>query len=285
MEINDIKSTTTLSNGIEMPVMGIGVYKAKEGREVIKSVNHALEAGYRLIDTASFYRNEKGVGEAIKTSGVSREEVFVTTKVWNDDHGFEETLTAFNESLEKLGMEYVDLYLIHWPVPGKYLTTWRALEKLYEEGRVKAIGVSNFLEHHLIYILNNCSISPMVLQNEFHPRLIQQPLLDFCKRNNIQYEAWSPLMRGRILSHETLIELAGKYSKSVAQLVIRWVLQKGVVSIPKSVHRDRIFENGAIFDFEISKEDVTLIDALDREERTGAHPDNFMQHFKRYNRN
>lgn len=280
MEIIDIRSTTTLSNGVAIPVLGLGVYKAREGQEVIRSVHCAFEAGYRHIDTASFYQNERGVGEAIKASGIPREEIFVTTKVWNDDQGFEQTLSAFNRSLEQLGMDYVDLYLIHWPVPGKYLETWKALEKLYDDGRVRAIGVSNFLEHHLKDILDHCRLAPMILQNEFHPRLVQQPLLDFCKRKNIQYEAWSPLMRGRILEHEILRTLAGKYNKTVAQLLIRWNLEKGIVTIPKSVHRDRIFENAAVFDFEISKEDVHRIDSLDREERTGAHPDDFMDHFR-----
>lgn len=280
MDINVITGTTTLNNGVLMPVLGLGVYKAKDGLEVIESVQHALEAGYRHVDTASFYKNEKGVGEAIRTSAIPREEVFVTTKVWNDDQGFEQTLAAFDRSLEELGMDYADLYLIHWPVPGRYLETWKALEKLYLDGRVRAIGVSNCLEHHLDDILHNGRIAPMVLQNEFHPRLVQQPLLDYCNRKNIQYEAWSPLMRGEVFKNGILKELAEKYNKTIAQLVIRWNLQKGVVTIPKSVHRDRIFENVNVFDFEISYEDVHRIDALDREERTGAHPDNFMDHFR-----
>lgn len=160
MKITDIKGTTKLNNGVAMPLLGLGVYKAREGREIIGSIQHAFEAGYRHIDTASFYGNEKGVGEAVSTSGIAREEIFVTTKVWNDDHGYEQTLKAFDESLKKLEMDYVDLYLIHWPVPGKYIETWRALEKLYRDGRVRAIGVSNFLEHHLKDVLENFDIVP-----------------------------------------------------------------------------------------------------------------------------
>lgn len=280
MIFKDISTTTTLNNGIKMPVLGLGVYKAREGKEVIESVHHAIDVGYRHIDTASFYKNEKGVGEAIKTSGVKREEIFVTTKVWNNDQGYEQTLAAFETSQVELGMEYIDLYLMHWPVPGKFLETWKALEKLYTDGRVKAIGVSNCLEHHLKKILDHGSVTPMVLQNEYHPRLVQQSLLDFCNLKEIQYEAWSPLMRGGVFEIDELKDLADKYNRTIAQVVIRWNLQKRVVTIPKSVYRDRIFENAAVFDFEISKDDILLIDNLDREERTGAHPDDFMDHFE-----
>lgn len=281
MNIKNITGTTTLNNGVKMPIFGLGVYKTKDGREVINSVHHALEVGYRLFDTASFYENESGVGEAIKAGNVPREELFITTKVWNDDQGYKNTLQAFENSRKKLGLDYIDLYLVHWPVPGKYLDSWKALEKLYRDGRVKAIGLSNCLEHHLKDVMDNGEVKPMVLQNEFHPRLVQQPLLDFCNENNIQYEAWSPLMRGRILNNEVLKSLAAKHQKSEAQIVIRWDLQKGVVSIPKSVHKKRIIENANVFDFRLSEADIKKIDALDREERTGAHPDNFLDHFKR----
>lgn len=279
MKIRDITSATTLYNGVNMPVLGLGVYKANNGEEVINAIHYALKAGYRHIDTASFYHNETGVGEALKTAEVPREEIFMVTKVWNDDQGFQNTLNAFEVSLKKLGLEYIDLYLMHWPVPGKYLETWRALEKLYKEGKVKAIGVCNCLEHHLKDILEHGEIKPMVVQNEFHPRLLQQPLLDFCKQHDIQYEAWAPLMRGKILDDETLKSIAEKYQKTTAQILIRWDLQKGVVTIPKSVHKNRIFENADVFDFELTAADVKLIDSLDREERTGAHPDDFMDYF------
>ena len=279
MKITDIRGTAKLHNGTEMPYLGLGVYKTKDGAEVKAAINFALEAGYRHIDTASFYKNEEGVGEAVKASAIPREEIFVTTKVWNDDQGYEETLKAFDISLQKLKMDYVDLYLIHWPVPGKYLETWTALEKLYEEGKAKAIGVCNCLPHHIEAIMDEGRIKPMLLQNEFHPRLVQQPVMDFCKKNEIQYQAWSPLMRGRILENEKLRKLASKYGKSPAQIIIRWDLQKGVITIPKSVHKERIEENADIFDFQLSSEEIALIDSLDREERTGAHPDHFMDHF------
>ncbi|MGA9326057.1 MAG: aldo/keto reductase [Salegentibacter sp.] len=279
MKITDISGTAKLHNGTEMPYLGLGVYKTKDGAEVKAAINFALEAGYRHIDTASFYKNEEGVGEAVKTSAIPREEIFVTTKVWNDDQGYEETLKAFEVSLQKLKMDYVDLYLIHWPVPGKYLETWAALEKIYKEGKAKAIGVCNCLPHHIEAIMDEGDIKPMLLQNEFHPRLVQQPVIDFCKKNEIQYQAWSPLMRGRILENEKLRKLASKYGKSPAQIIIRWDLQKGVITIPKSVHKERIEENADIFDFQLSSEEVALIDSLDREERTGAHPDHFMDHF------
>lgn len=280
MELLNINSKITLHNGVKMPVLGLGVYKAKDGQEVIDAIHYAFNAGYRHIDTASFYDNEEGVGVAIRKSSVSREEIFITTKVWNDDHGFETTLAAFEASRKKLQLDYIDLYLIHWPVPGKYLETWKALEKLYKEGKVKAIGVCNCMEHHLQDIMENSEIKPMLLQNEFHPRLIQQELLDFCKENGILYEGWSPLMRGQILNNETLERLADKHHKSIAQITLRWNLQKGVVAIPKSVHKDRIEENADIFNFSLSEEEMDLIDSLDREERTGAHPDHFMDHFK-----
>lgn len=279
MEINSIQSTTELHNGVKMPVLGLGVYKAENGKEVIQAIHHAFEAGYRHIDTASFYENEEGVGEAIRTSGLSRDEIFLTSKVWNDDHGFDSTLRAFKISLSKLKTDYVNLYLIHWPVPGKFSETWRALEKLYDERRVKAIGVSNFLVHHLDEVIKNCRIKPMVVQNEFHPRLVQQPLLDFCRENDIQYEAWSPLMRGRVLQNKILKSIGKKYEKTAAQVVLRWDLQKGVVTIPKSVHRERIIENAEIFNFKLSEQEVREIDSLDTAERTGADPDNFMDHF------
>ncbi|MFI2742283.1 aldo/keto reductase [Zhouia sp. PK063] len=281
MILSDISGTTTLNNGIEMPYLGLGVYKAKDGNEVKNAIHDALNLGYRHIDTASFYHNEEGVGEAIKIAEIDRSEIFITTKVWIDDQGYENTLKAFDTSLNKLLVDYIDLYLIHWPVPNLYVETWKAMEYLYAQGRVKAIGVCNCLEHHLETINAQSVIKPMVLQNEFHPRLVQQPLIDYCSKNKIQYEAWSPLMRGKILNNPTLQKIAQKYHKTTAQIIIRWDLQKGIVTIPKSVHKNRIKENADVFDFELTQEEIQNINALHSNERTGAHPDHFMEHFNK----
>ncbi|MGM0837860.1 MAG: aldo/keto reductase [Bacillota bacterium] len=258
-----------------MPWFGLGVFKVEEGQEVESSVKMAIQAGYRSIDTAAIYKNEDGVGKAIKEAGVPREELFITTKVWNADQGYESTLAAFEASMEKLGLEYLDLYLVHWPVKGKYVDTWRALEKLYADGKVRAIGVSNFHIHHLQDILEVAEVKPMVNQVEYHPKISQVELLNFCKENGIQMEAWSPLMQGELLQNEVLMELAEKYDKSVAQIILRWDLQNGVVTIPKSVKEHRIKENADIFDFEITDEDMLKIHALNENKRVGPDPDNF----------
>ncbi|MBN1414578.1 MAG: aldo/keto reductase [Bacteroidales bacterium] len=275
MNISDINGCVTLRNNVKMPYLGLGVFKAGEGDEVINAVTFALQSGYRHIDTATLYENEKGVGTAIRQSNVKREEVFVTTKVWNSDQGYDSTLKAFDRSLKELGFDYIDLYLIHWPVKGKYKDTWRALEKIYKQGRAKAIGVSNFLKHQLLDLMATAEIVPMVNQMEFHPYLLQQELINFCAGHGIQYEAWGPLLQGRITEDENLKQLAQKYHKDVAQVVLRWDLQKGVVTIPKSVTPDRIISNSQLFDFELSPEDMSLIDRLDKGLRFGADPDDF----------
>lgn len=272
MKITDINGTVTLNNGIEMPYFGLGTWKSEEGPEVINAVHYALDAGYRLIDTATLYQNEKSIGEAIKENGVKREELFITTKVWNDDQGFEKTLKAYDHSLELLGIDAIDLYLIHWPITGKYLETWRALEKIYKEGRVRAIGVSNFLEIHLDYMLPKVEIVPAVNQMEFHPYLIQQELIDLCAENNIIYQAWSPIMQGRVFDIPLLKQIGKKYRKNPAQVVLRWDLQKGVPTIPKSVNQARIISNADIFDFELTADEVALIDGLDKNHRFGYDP-------------
>ncbi len=273
--ITDLKGGFTLRNGVTMPYLGLGTYQAENEQEVVAAVKTALDFGYRHIDTASIYKNEEGVGKGIKASHVPREDIFVVSKVWNADQGYESTLKSFEDSLERLQLDYLDLFLVHWPVKGKYKETWKALEYLYAEKRVRAIGVSNFLQHHLEDLMNDATIVPMVNQMEFHPYLVQQDLIDFCIKNTIQYEAWSPFMVGKVFKLEFCNELAKKYNKSVAQIILRWNLQKGVVTIPKSVHADRIASNAAIFDFELSPTDMAYLDSFDRNERTGAHPDNF----------
>jgi diketogulonate reductase-like aldo/keto reductase len=258
-----------------MPYFGLGVFKVQDGDEVQQAVKYALSAGYKHIDTASLYGNERGVGQAMRESGIPRKEIFVTSKIWNADQGYTNTLRAFDVSMKLLGFEYLDLYLVHWPVKGKYIDTWKALEQIYAEGRVRAIGVSNFLRHHLDDLLAHCKVLPMVNQMEFHPRLVQQELIDFCSSHSIQYEAWGPLMQGKIFNIKELHTLAAKYKKDIAQLVLRWNLQKGIVTIPKSIHHERIISNTQIFDFEISPEDMEAINRLDKNERVGADPDNF----------
>lgn len=262
----------TLSNGVSIPQLGLGVYKVR-AEEVYDTVLSALNLGYRHIDTASFYGNEEGVGRAIIDSGIPREEIFITTKVWNDEQGFENTLKAFDRSLKKLQLDVIDLYLIHWPVPDIYHDTWRALENLYQDGRARAIGVSNFLDHHLKELLQTAETRPMANQIELHPKLMQINTVDFCKENDIPIQSWSPLGRGNYLNDQSLSKLAHKYHKSVAQIIIRWHLQHDFIVIPKSVHQARQKENISVFDFEISAPDMKKIDALDQGLRVGSHPD------------
>lgn len=273
--MENLQSTTTLVNGVKMPWLGLGVYKVEDGQEVIHSVKAAIKAGYKSIDTAKIYGNEEGVGQAIKESGVSRDELFITTKVWNSDQGYESTLKAFETSLNKLGLDYLDLYLIHWPVESKYKETWKALEKLYKDGKIRAIGVSNFQIHHLEELLADAEVKPMVNQVEFHPLLTQVELREYCRKQGIQVEAWSPLAQGKLLNNEVLKEIADKHGKSTAQVILRWDLQNAVVTIPKSTKEHRIIQNADIFDFELSAEEVDKINALNENHRVGPDPDNF----------
>ncbi|MET3194733.1 aldo/keto reductase [Bacillus sp. OAE603] len=268
-----LKDTTKLYNGVEMPWIGLGVFKVNDGEEVVQSVKAALSNGYKSIDTAAIYGNEEGVGQAIKDSNIPREELFITTKLWNSDQGYESTLNAFETSIQKLGLDYLDLYLIHWPGKDKYKETWKAFEKLYKDGRVRAIGVSNFQIHHLEDLMSSSEIKPMVNQVEYHPHLTQSELLSFCKKEGIQLEAWSPLKQGQLLKDPTLEEIARKYNKSVAQVILRWDLQNGVVTIPKSIKEHRIIENANIFDFYLEDEDMERISGLNIDSRAGSHPD------------
>lgn len=271
----NLKSATKLANGVEMPWFGLGVFKVQEGQEVIDSVKAAIKAGYRSIDTASVYGNEEGVGQAIRESGVAREELFITTKVWNTEQGYDSTLAAFDQSLSKLGLDYADLYLVHWPIRAKYKDTWRAIEKLYADGKVRAIGVSNFQINHLEDLLADATVKPMVNQVELHPLLNQLELREYCKAQGIQIEAWAPLAQGHLLDNEVLADIAARHNKTLPQVILRWDLQNGIVTIPKSVKEERIIANADIFDFELSEEEISRINGLNRDQRFGSHPDRF----------
>jgi len=272
-----IKDSMRLNNGIEMPILGFGVYRINGNDETADCVKKAIKHGYRSIDTAMIYGNEAGVGKGIKKSGIKREEVFITTKLWNSDQGYEKTLKAFKNSMERLMVDYLDLYLIHWPVPKikKYIETWEALETLYRDGKVRAIGVSNFNISHLENIITQCSIVPAVNQVEFHPWLLQTELFTYMRQKGISAEAWSPLGGGALLDNEILMGIAKKYNKTVAQVIIRWDIQKNVITIPKSSKEDRIASNANVFDFELSDQDIKTIESLNINRRIGPDPDEF----------
>lgn len=262
-----------LINEVKMPAIGIGTYKTGSNEETAQVVKFAIEAGYRHIDAAAFYGNEIGVGKGIKESGVKREDIFLVTKLWNDDHGYDKTMEALNKSLERLQVEYLDLYLIHWPTKLN-AETWRAFEELYESGKVKAIGVCNFKVGHLEELKESEKIMPMVNQVEVHPFNTRKKLWEYCKVNNIQMVAWSPISRGRVLTNELLISLSEKYNKTVTQVVLRWHIQNGIVPIPKSSNEGRIKANLKVFDFQISNEDMELIASLNEDKSVTTGPDN-----------
>ena len=280
--MNNLNDTYTLSNGVNIPCVGFGTWQTPNGETAINSVLEAMKCGYRHIDTAACYGNEESVGKAIKLSGINREDLFVTSKLWNTDQGYESTLKAFDKSIKDLGLDYLDLYLIHWPVVKGHkedweksiCETWKAFEKLYSEGKIRAIGVSNFKPHHLKVIFENCNIKPMVNQIELHPSHNQDETVKFCRNNNILVEAWGPLSTGRIFKVKEMQDIANKYNKSIAQITLRWHIQNEILPLPKSVTPSRIKENSMIFDFELLKEDMDLIQNLKGCEGSGVDPDN-----------
>ncbi|HOE52530.1 MAG TPA: aldo/keto reductase [Methanomassiliicoccales archaeon] len=261
-----------LNNGVEVPALGLGTYKLV-GEAAYAPVRAALGCGYRHIDTASFYENEEAVGRAVRESGVPREEVFITSKVWNTEQGYDRTLQACERSLARLGTDHLDLYLVHWPVPGKRLETYRALERLYEEGRVRAIGVSNFTVRHLEELYGACQVMPAVNQVEMSPFLYQKELLEHCRGRNVLVTAFSPLARGRVLGDPVLAEVAARHRRSPAQVMIRWCLQKGMAVIPRSADPAHIKENADVFDFSLDEEDMARLDLLHTGLRTTTDPD------------
>lgn len=268
----DISTRALLNSKDSIPVLGFGVWRSGENTK--KAVLAALNAGYRHIDTAAIYKNEEAVGEAIKESGISRDQLFITTKLWNDHIRSHKIREALDESLRKLGLDYVDLYLIHWPAEG-YIEAYLKMEKLCEEGKVRAIGVSNFKKHHIETLMEKVTIVPAINQMEYNPQMQDNEIYEYCRENNIILEAWSPLGSGACLNNETIAKIGEKYNKSTAQVIIRWLLQKDIVPLPKSVHEERIIENGKVFDFELTTEEIKTINNLNEKLRTGPDPDNF----------
>ena len=266
-----------LNDGRQMPLLGLGVYKAVGENEVEQAI---ADAGYRLIDTASVYKNEDGVGRGIKALTIPRDELFVTTKIWNTAQRIGDVEDSFNRSLERLGLDYVDLYLIHWPVPGCYTDTWKALEKLQSQGRVKSIGVSNFHIHDLEMLKKISDVVPAVNQVEFHPLFNQPELLSYCRDNKIAVQAYAPLARGAYLHSQLLLEIGRKYQKTTAQIGLRWAVQQGISVIPKSVHKERIQENAGIFDFSLTTEEMEAITAMDAHQRTAGIPEDMIPYYK-----
>ncbi|MHB8873713.1 MAG: aldo/keto reductase [Myxococcaceae bacterium] len=260
-----LQSKRKLNDGNDIPVLGLGVFQASPGRTTQGAVLAALELGYRHIDTAALYGNERDVGEAIRRSDIGRKNVFVTSKLWNAEHGYDRAMRACDRSLDELGFGYLDLYLIHWPVQGARADTWRALEAMKAAGKCRSIGVSNYMTHHLTELTGHCKVMPAVDQVELSPFLQQRELRTMCHGLHIEVEAYSPLTRGRRLKDPTVVKVARRHGRSPAQVLIRWALQKDVVVIPKSIHRDRIAENAAVFDFTLSEADLAALDSLEEE--------------------
>jgi diketogulonate reductase-like aldo/keto reductase len=267
--------TTVLANGVKIPKLGLGTYKTA-GEEVRNAVMIALKTGYTSIDTARFYENEKDVAEAIKMSGIARRDLFITSKLWNTYHGYDNTMRSFEDSLKQLETDYLDMYLIHWPGKDKYVETWKAFETLYKEKRIRAIGVSNFLRHHLETLLDHCDIAPMVDQIETHAYYMDENTIGFCKINNIKVEAWAPLGRGALLADPELNSIAEKHGKTPAQTALRFLLQNDIIVIPKSIHENRIRENIDVFDFELSDSEMKVIRSLNKNQRIFSDPDKML---------
>ena len=269
-----VEPVATLNNGVMIPRLGLGVYQSSPGQVTQKAVEYALKIGYRHIDTARIYNNESDVGSALRNSGIRREDVFITTKLWNSDQGYETALKACDASLKRLGLKYLDLYLIHWPVQETRDESWKALAKLLKEGKTRAIGVSNYTIRHLTELLEQSDTVPLVNQVEFSPFLYQKQLLDYCEKNKIQLEAYSPLTQGEKLNHPKIQQIAKKHNKTPAQVLIRWSLQHNLITIPKSVREERIKENSQVFDYNLTNEDMRILDSLDENFRNSWDPTN-----------
>jgi methylglyoxal/glyoxal reductase len=274
-ELNSLADKVEIAPGVAMNRLGIGTYKAAEGPDVARELSYGLSIGYRTTDTAALYGNENTVGDEMRASGIPRDELFLATKVWNTDQGYESTLAAFNASLSRLAMDYIDLYLIHWPITTSMRDTWKAMEEIHASGRAQAIGVCNFLPHHLEMLLSFATTPPAVNQFEHHPHLQQPDLVAYCAEHEITAQAWAPIMRGRVMLIPELVQIAQAHRKSPAQVSIRWILQRGLTTIPKSIHEARIAQNADVYDFELSDAEMAIIESLDRGERMGPDPDSF----------
>ncbi len=276
--IHSLNDKIILNNQTSIPGMGLGVFQIPDA-ETAEVVKEGILKGYRLIDTAQIYDNETGTGvgikEGLEAAGLSRDELFVTSKVWNAHLSYDETIRAFEESLERLGLDYLDLYLIHWPGEDAYLEAWRALETLYRDGKIKAIGVSNFQVHHLEKLLAETEIVPVINQIELHPKLSQKELRDFCAKHDIKIQAWSPLMQGQLLNHPVVLEIAEKHNVSAAQVILRWDVQQEILLVVKSVKPERMQSNADIFNFVLSNEEMTALNNLNEDWRVGPNPDTF----------
>jgi diketogulonate reductase-like aldo/keto reductase len=278
--MDSIQDCYVLSNGIKIPCIGFGTWKLPNSQSTVDIIKAAIDCGYRHIDTAFAYQNEYSVGKAVRECGLKRSELFITSKLDNPDHGYENTMKEFEMTMTNLGIDYLDLYLIHWPIPLSYRDcwkemnegTWKAFEELYQEGKIKAIGISNFLEHHIDALLETANIAPMVDQLELHPQYPQRDAVNYCKEKRIILEAWSPLIKGQ-MDHPILKELAQKYNKTAAQILLRWSIQHGFLPLPKTSSRERMMENADIFDFELTPDDIEAMKALEMYGLTGAHPD------------